>query len=70
MGRNGAGKSTLLRLLTGDASADSGRVSRTAGTRVGLLGQRDDHDPRDTVRHVVLGDAAPHEWAGRAPARR
>ena len=69
VGRNGAGKSTLLRVLAGVEPADSGRVSRTAGTRVGLLGQRDDHDPGATVRDVVLGAAAPHEWAGRPLVR-
>ena len=31
-GRNGSGKTTLLRVLAGEASADSGRCSRTQAT--------------------------------------
>ena len=39
VGRNGAGKSTLLRLITSDASPDTGDVMRPAGWRVGTVAQ-------------------------------
>ncbi len=39
IGRNGAGKSTLLRLVSGDISADGGRVWRQPGLRVARLEQ-------------------------------
>lgn len=70
VGRNGQGKSTLLRILSGVEAPDGGRVSLTAGTRIGLLGQRDDHDESRSVRDVVVGDAEPHEWASRPLVRR
>jgi len=69
VGRNGGGKSTLLRILSGVEAPDRGRVSRTAGTHVGLLAQRDEHDPESSLRDVVLGDLAAHEWAGRPLVR-
>ncbi|MGA7690191.1 MAG: ABC-F family ATP-binding cassette domain-containing protein [Jiangellales bacterium] len=69
VGRNGGGKSTLLRVLSGVEAPDTGRVSLTAATRVGLLAQRDEHDPSASVRDVVLGDLAAHEWASRPLVR-
>jgi ATP-binding cassette subfamily F protein 3 len=39
-GRNGTGKTTLLRILAGEASPDSGRVSLQKGARVVLHDQR------------------------------
>ncbi|MBI4819394.1 MAG: ABC-F family ATP-binding cassette domain-containing protein [Deltaproteobacteria bacterium] len=39
VGRNGSGKSTLLRILTGEVTADSGRVKRARACRVGYLSQ-------------------------------
>jgi len=50
-GRNGSGKTTLLRVLAGEASADSGRVSLAKGTRVVLHDQR---PPRELG--LALGD--------------
>jgi ATPase subunit of ABC transporter with duplicated ATPase domains len=64
VGRNGGGKTTLLRVLAGLRAVDDGRVARTGGGTVGLLAQHDTADPDETVREIVLGDRAEHEWAG------
>jgi ABC transport system ATP-binding/permease protein len=69
VGRNGGGKSTLLRVFVGTRTLDSGRVVRTGGVTVGMLGQTDDLDPVATVGQLVLGDLAEHEWAGDARVR-
>jgi ATP-binding cassette subfamily F protein uup len=69
VGRNGGGKTTLLRLVCGEEQPDGGRVSRTAGTRVGLLAQVDRFAPTATVRQCVLGDRLTHEWASRPLVR-
>src|SRR6201996_7554367 len=74
VGRNGAGKSTLLSLLAGAdglAVADSGRIARSAGLRIGYLRQQD--ELTGTVRQAVFGPGASpdndHIWAAdpRAP---
>lgn len=39
IGLNGSGKSTLLNIICGNITPDTGRVSMTAGTRVGFLRQ-------------------------------
>lgn len=64
VGRNGGGKSTLISVIAGALRPDSGRVTHTRGTRIGLLAQRDDFDPARPVREIVLGERAEHEWAG------
>jgi ATP-binding cassette subfamily F protein uup len=69
VGRNGDGKSTLLGLLAGTVGPDAGRVTHAGGLRLGALAQHDDLDAGSTVRELVLGDAAPHEWAGDARVR-
>ena len=63
VGRNGDGKSTLLRLLAGMVEPDEGRVIRTRGVSVGVLGQADALDGADSVRRAVVGDAPEYEWA-------
>ncbi len=63
VGRNGGGKSTLLAVLAGRKALDSGRAVRTGDLEVGFLAQADVLDPASSVRAVVLGDAAEHEWA-------
>jgi ATP-binding cassette subfamily F protein uup len=71
VGRNGAGKSTLLSLLGGAMEADSGRIARTAGLRIGYLRQWDELS--GTVREAVFGagasEAAEHVWASDPRAR-
>ncbi|MCI8469690.1 MAG: ABC-F family ATP-binding cassette domain-containing protein [Eggerthellaceae bacterium] len=63
VGRNGDGKSTLLRLLAGMVEPDEGRVIRTRGVSVGVLGQADALRDDDTVARAVVGDAPEYEWA-------
>jgi ATP-binding cassette subfamily F protein uup len=64
VGRNGDGKSTLFRVLAGVAEPDSGRVIRTAGARVVMVGQSDALPPgARTVRDVTVGNRPEHEWA-------
>ncbi|MER5969294.1 ABC-F family ATP-binding cassette domain-containing protein [Streptomyces sp. NPDC002055] len=69
VGRNGDGKTTLIRVLAKLESPDTGRVTHSGGTRLGVLTQHDSLDPAATVRHEVIGDLADHEWAGDARIR-
>ncbi len=69
VGRNGGGKSTLLQILTGAEPPDSGRVSRTVGVHIARVHQRAEMPAGASVRDVVVGDAAEHEWAGDADVR-
>ncbi len=68
VGRNGGGKTTLLRTITGMERPDAGRVTRRGGARVAYVDQRG-LLPDGTVRDVVVGDTAEHEWAGDAAIR-
>jgi ABC transport system ATP-binding/permease protein len=69
VGRNGDGKTTLLRMITGAEPPDSGRVTRTGGVRVATVEQRGRLPAGSSVRSVVVGDGAEHEWAGDAAVR-
>ena len=69
VGENGAGKSTLLRLIAGLQEPDEGAVTRTAGIPTELVTQRADLPPQATIREVLVGDRADHEWAGDARFR-
>ncbi len=69
VGRNGAGKSTLMRIISGEESADAGRVTKSNSTNIGFLAQIDSADPKATVGEIVLGDREKHEWAGDARIR-
>ncbi|SHH57960.1 ATP-binding cassette, subfamily F, uup [Jatrophihabitans endophyticus] len=69
VGRNGGGKSTLLRLVTGEEQPDTGRVTRTRDLRIARVTQRGELPDGASVRDVVVGDAATHEWAGDAAVR-
>ena len=63
VGRNGSGKSTLMKVIAGIESPDSGRVTKSNSSRIGILSQVDFENPDNTVGEVVLGDTAKHEWA-------
>lgn len=69
VGRNGGGKSTLLQIMSGLVEPDSGRVTRTGGTRVGVLTQAADLHPDDTVRSFIAGDREEHEWLSQSRTR-
>jgi ABC transport system ATP-binding/permease protein len=69
VGRNGDGKSTLLRMITGVEAPDRGRVTRTGGVEVATVDQRGHLPAGSSVRTVVVGDGAEHEWAGDAAVR-
>nr|WP_202420520.1 ABC-F family ATP-binding cassette domain-containing protein [Actinomadura rayongensis] len=69
VGRNGGGKSTLVRILARVDEPDSGRVTHARGLRLGVLTQRDEFPAGATVRSVVIGERAEHEWAGDTRAR-
>jgi ATP-binding cassette subfamily F protein uup len=69
VGRNGGGKSTLVSVVTKLDEPDSGRVTHARDLRLGVLVQRDEFGAEETVRSVVLGDRAEHEWAGTARVR-
>jgi len=69
VGRNGGGKSSLIRVMSGSEEPNSGRVAQANDIAVGVLKQIDTPDPNSTVRDVVLGDQADHEWATNALAR-
>ena len=64
VGANGGGKSTLLRLIAGIEQPDEGALTRTGDVGVALLGQRDELDEGLTIREVLVGSRAEHEWAG------
>ena len=69
VGRNGDGKSTLLRLLDGEQTPDSGRVSRRNGLTFGVLGQRDELDDDATLRQAALEGREDYEWAAQTQSR-
>jgi ATP-binding cassette subfamily F protein uup len=69
VGRNGDGKSTLLALISGAEEADAGTVVRSGDLDLGILGQGDELDEAQTIRHELVGGRADHEWAADARFR-
>jgi ATP-binding cassette subfamily F protein 3 len=57
-GRNGAGKTTLLRMLSREASVDSGELVFAKGTKLALHDQRPPRDRKLSLRDYVLSGAA------------
>jgi ATP-binding cassette subfamily F protein 3 len=55
VGDNGAGKTTLFRLITGEYSADEGRVTRHSDARIALLDQIPDLREDDTAVSAIAG---------------
>ncbi len=64
VGGNGQGKSTLLGLISGAEEPDAGQVVRVGGLAIGTLDQADRLPAGETIRDVLVGDRAEHEWAG------
>ncbi|MBI3890495.1 MAG: ABC-F family ATP-binding cassette domain-containing protein [Candidatus Wallbacteria bacterium] len=60
VGRNGEGKSTLLRLILGEESPDSGRISLPGRYRVGHLQQHLEFTEDSVLEEACLG-LPPHE---------
>jgi ATP-binding cassette subfamily F protein 3 len=56
-GRNGAGKTTLLRMLSGEASVDSGDLVFSRGAKVKLHDQRPPRDRGLSLREYILSGA-------------
>jgi ATP-binding cassette subfamily F protein uup len=64
VGRNGDGKSSLMKMLAGELTPHSGRVTRRGGVHVGVLTQRDAFGDATTVGGAIVGDTLEHVWAG------
>ncbi|MBO6574426.1 MAG: ABC-F family ATP-binding cassette domain-containing protein [Rhodothermales bacterium] len=54
IGANGSGKSTLLRIISGEETADGGRVWIPPRSRVAMLSQNPEFDPAHTVLDAVF----------------
>jgi ATP-binding cassette subfamily F protein 3 len=55
IGPNGAGKSTLLKLITGDLTADSGKITRRKECSIGFLNQDLlSYQSDDSIRNVAM----------------
>ena len=54
VGKNGAGKSTMLKLIMDLQSPTAGKITRTAGQRIGYLPQIMEHHRGRTVMEEVL----------------
>src|SRR5262249_17955991 len=57
------------RLIAGEEAPDTGALVRSGELESALLGQRDELDPARTIREMLIGARAEHEWAGNAAFR-
>ncbi|MFC5937823.1 ABC-F family ATP-binding cassette domain-containing protein [Corynebacterium choanae] len=71
VGLNGGGKTTLLKLLTGEDTPDSGRISFASGLAMAYVTQGAELAPTATIAEVVLAPlgVATYEWASNAKIR-
>ncbi|HWF82348.1 MAG TPA: ABC-F family ATP-binding cassette domain-containing protein [Streptosporangiaceae bacterium] len=67
VGRNGSGKTTLLDVLAGATNLNGGRSTRARDLTIGYLPQSEQLS--GSVRQIVFGDMAEHEWATDARVR-
>lgn len=58
IGVNGTGKSTFLKIISGLETPDSGKITKSAGMRIGFLPQNPVFEKHTTVLEQVLSDAA------------
>jgi ATP-binding cassette subfamily F protein uup len=67
VGRNGSGKTTLLAALAGATDLNAGRSTQARDLAIGYLPQSE--QLAGSVRQIVFGDLAEHEWATDARVR-
>ncbi|MFT4605209.1 MAG: ATP-binding cassette subfamily F protein uup [Rhodothermales bacterium] len=59
IGANGSGKTTLMRIISGQETADGGRVMIPSASRVAFLPQNPEFDPEHTVLDAVFDQGDP-----------
>ena len=55
VGRNGHGKTTLMRIISGEETADSGKISVPKNYKIGFLKQRIAFSERTVIAEAMLG---------------